>query len=1085
MGDIVLVKSYKTRRYARNGDPKDLNEFAQVLTAEALNARLSELSLNSEKTTDAEFLIDGKIVKIYLDYDESSDTEFTEEDVADRAAEVTRRLDLILDILRDINPHVSYVLAQRHGFDPVKRRHKISFRPFISGIRIKYTDIPRLFTLHPGLARAWYVSETSEETSEENSKQPFWDAGVYKAGGQMLGAIHCQKAEGDPRVLRPLSSERSELTRDHMAYVAQYVDPAWLLCTSDYLSELEDLSSSPASSATSSALPANTADSKCLDILSLLQCLGPGAAAYRDTWMKVALFLKAHVGESGFDGFVAFSRKDPEKFSGVKDCRKLWDSLNVSRPLAIGQRPLTVATLHWLAKRDDPDAYAAWSKQSKLKKTLNSKLTTQNNTTFSSEDVMTSAVSMLRSFGSPAFDSPAFDSIKQIHDAKVIDAGDGDTAIIRTTLEDGEEYRMSLRLKDLFGTLTKVSDGTIVKQQYMHGDHGIPIAPDLSSVHAGIKSGETWTTKRHCDNKVVFEADSTAIELINYNFPGEESAKVDFLKATLKAATVAQKSKLAFLKSAHDGAVGHAIRNQFGMGWAIINIVNNNTFTNDTAELARTPDFAFVSVLQSSGLLADIIAINERDVYTFHSESGLWILGSVNKAAMLIREAACTGVLKVNEIDAKYLQSCDGPVKVLRSMMSKFEDSKFPERLNKLPDGCLAFDNGMYNVRSNTLRPFARDDFISTTIGYSFQEEVDPELKEFVRHFYAQVLPIQEEREYFQQAIARALFAPKNQAKSFIILCDERDGSNGKTTLMRAVESVFGAYSALTERDFLYECTTSANAAAANFLSYIGKRLAFFDEPSSSDGALSKRLDIRRLKDLTSGDSRIRGRMLHSNDIVDARWEALIVIACNESNFPSIDATDAPFVRRMKALKMRTLFLPPEQYQQYLLNGDDVHVFPMGDEGFKERLNEHARMAHLHLLMSSFRTPTTSSEPACIAEMVDKIVLSSDPRVLKATEFLETYIDFNPVRAPEFSGKQYYAWLTQKDLLNRFWTWYSEDDSRDTREFRKHLDRSLDKKSSWKAVLQRAMEAKGRRVKQIQPVVGGVQITVLAFDRVS
>ena len=70
------------------------------------------------------------------------------------------------------------------------------------------------------------------------------------------------------------------------------------------------------------------------------------------------------------------------------------------------------------------------------------------------------------------------------------------------------------------------------------------------------------------------------------------------------------------------------------------------------------------------------------------------------------------------------------------------------------------------------------------------------------------------------------------------------------------------------------------NAAAANFLSYIGKRLAFFDEPSSNEG--TKRIDIRRLKDLSSGDSRIRGRMLHSNDVVEASWQALIVIACND-----------------------------------------------------------------------------------------------------------------------------------------------------------------------------------------------------------
>ncbi|PNH01553.1 hypothetical protein TSOC_012551 [Tetrabaena socialis] len=109
----------------------------------------------------------------------------------------------------------------------------------------------------------------------------------------------------------------------------------------------------------------------------------------------------------------------------------------------------------------------------------------------------------------------------------------------------------------------------------------------------------------------------------------------------------------------------------------------------------------------------------------------------------------------------------------------------------------------------------------------------------------------------------------------------------------------------------------------------------------------------------------------------------------------------------------------------------------------------------------------------------------ANPALLKAAEFVEKYVDFNPVRTKEAVNKQYYAWLVQKDLLNHFWTWFSEDDSSANREFRKNLDKNLNKKSSWKAVLQRAMEAQGRRVKTIHPVVDGLQTNLLAYDRVS
>jgi hypothetical protein len=105
---------------------------------------------------------------------------------------------------------------------------------------------------------------------------------------------------------------------------------------------------------------------------------------------------------------------------------------------------------------------------------------------------------------------------------------------------------------------------------------------------------------------------------------------------------------------------------------------------------------------------------------------------------------------------------------------------------------------------------------------------------------------------------------------------------------------------------------------------FVDKRLAFFDEPSKDDG--TKRLDIRRIKDLSSGDARIRGRALQANVVQDACWRALIVIACNESNFPKIDATDRPLMKRMKVLKMRGLFVGRAELVQRT-DGEDEHVF--------------------------------------------------------------------------------------------------------------------------------------------------------------
>jgi hypothetical protein len=127
---------------------------------------------------------------------------------------------------------------------------------------------------------------------------------------------------------------------------------------------------------------------------------------------------------------------------------------------------------------------------------------------------------------------------------------------------------------------------------------------------------------------------------------------------------------------------------------------------------------------------------------------------------------------------------------------------------------------------------------------------------------------------------------------------------------------------------------------------------------------------MRKIKDLSLGDARIRGRGFSSAEMVDAEWTSLIVIACNESNFPSIDASDRPLIRRMKALKMRSLFVPPDELGEH---AEEEHVYAQVGEGFKRALKVEHRSAHFLVLAEAYRRGALA-EPECVREMVDKIL---------------------------------------------------------------------------------------------------------------
>jgi hypothetical protein len=188
----------------------------------------------------------------------------------------------------------------------------------------------------------------------------------------------------------------------------------------------------------------------------------------------------------------------------------------------------------------------------------------------------------------------------------------------------------------------------------------------------------------------------------------------------------------------------------------------------------------------------------------------------------------------------------------------------------------------------------------------------------------------------------------------------------------------------------------------------------------------------------------------------------------------------------MKALKMRSLFLPPAELEERLSADDaDSFLFPLEDSGFKERLNSDARLAHMHILIGAFARYKASGlvEPACITEMVDKIIESSDPRMPKALEFINEKVDFNPVRTPEFAGKKYYAWIPEKELMSTFWAWYTDEAHADNWDFRRTQEKTKDSKKAWKAVLNTVMKGKGRAVKTIHPTVGTKQLEILAYDK--
>ncbi|PNH02118.1 hypothetical protein TSOC_011935 [Tetrabaena socialis] len=222
--------------------------------------------------------------------------------IAKHAQEVLDHLMVLKTTLETDQNNLWFVVATRHGWCPAHGEHKLSFRPFIQGMTIRYTDIPSVIRfLH---------------------QQDFWDMSVYKPSEQLLAAINGNKGRIggvlDERMLTPEAGHDNPLL-----YVVQHVEPNWKL-----LDLPEDFHAQPHAEPP----PISGSRNGCsqyvdpIFVHDLVACLSVATSDDRERWIRVAMVLKNLGGDIFFDAWVAFSRRSI-KFKGECDCRKTWDSL--------------------------------------------------------------------------------------------------------------------------------------------------------------------------------------------------------------------------------------------------------------------------------------------------------------------------------------------------------------------------------------------------------------------------------------------------------------------------------------------------------------------------------------------------------------------------------------------------------------------------------------------------------------------------------------------------------------------------------------------------------------------------------------
>ena len=262
--------------------------------------------------------------------------------------------------------------------------------------------------------------------------------------------------------------------------------------------------------------------------------------------------------------------------------------------------------------------------------------------------------------------------------------------------------------------------------------------------------------------------------------------------------------------------------------------------------------------------------------------------------------------LQLKTDDMNHLKSRRGRNDMLYAFAAKVSDKHFVSRLDSNLD-LFAVDNGVFfwTGAGFEFRGIEPTDYITTTAGWAYDPEQAKTHRSELERFLGEVFPVADERKIVIGYFA-SLLSGRRSIRKFLILSDERSGSNGKTTVSKLMMMFFGEYAKSSTK---FVCRASyeggRDSHGAGTEPFKGKRLLVADELKHT-----MTIDEAMLKKYTGGTNiMVEDRKLGQSQWFKFTWQAGIVLIFNEGDMPRMDVADEAFVGRMVVAPMRSKFV--------------------------------------------------------------------------------------------------------------------------------------------------------------------------------
>ena len=245
----------------------------------------------------------------------------------------------------------------------------------------------------------------------------------------------------------------------------------------------------------------------------------------------------------------------------------------------------------------------------------------------------------------------------------------------------------------------------------------------------------------------------------------------------------------------------------------------------------------------------------KESIYVWHR--GLWTQGESAFFELAMQHSDRLGKYGKSVTNMRHL--------MVLARTKNVEDDSWTQQLDRLAPGLVPFVNGIYDIKTSTLRCIDPEDMITKKFDFNapsiLDEDVSAEIRE-LNSVLNDLLPDEQLRLEVMVRLAESFFSCTNTHKYLVQLYGQ--GNNGKTTLMRIMQTAFPQWVQMPKVQHLVVgggTSRDPNAPQQWLVDVMGARILGFEEPGEKqtfDGALLK---------LLRGNGVVTGRALYKQDV--------------------------------------------------------------------------------------------------------------------------------------------------------------------------------------------------------------------------